>query len=395
MEKLGGFLEGMAQGRELRLLGPERAELAKLIRLPSTSALIQERAQLFASHQRRLAEVDVQATELGLEDGKAVRQRLESEYLKILGPLQRRIDDAVRRDDDAEDRPAGCFCLGTGGRGHLLPGMNIPVWSEWCSCPEALAMQAQSTQRNQEIAAERAEDAAKEAAANLQNRLRQANLPDRIKGRSWADFEHAPGKQTALVALRTIADGAARGVQGVYLYGDGGTGKSTLAYLAARQRVLNGGSALYILVPDLLDMLRPGGREMAEEVADSQSELMHRLCHVGLLVLDDLGAQRESGWTRERLFLLINRRYDAKRTTIYTSNYKLGEMAVRLAGQDEQVEGERIAWRIKETCELIHMGGVNYRDRDTKPTPTRQSAQVGMPVRLPYADDGGVEELPI
>lgn len=390
MQRLGGFLEGMAKGREQALLGRERTELARLTRLPSTNALTQERAELTAAHQRHLAELEVQSTAEHIDDVEAVRRRLTSEFRKLLVPLQVQLEEAQQRDDLQLARPPGCFCLGVGGRGHLLPMMAIPAWSEWCSCPEALEMQAAVKKLSQEVAIERAADEAKEAAANLQNRLRQANLPDRLKGKSWSDFEHAAGKQTALIALRTIADGGTK--QGAYLYGDGGTGKSTLAFLAVRQWVLNGGSALYILVPDLLDMLRPGGREMAEDVADNQNELMRRLCMVGLLVLDDLGAQRETGWTRERLFLIINRRYDAGRPTIYTSNYNLGKMSARLAGTDEKVEGERIGWRIKETCELVLMGGKNYRADDTQPE-HKQPAKVMAAPRLPYADNDAVEEL--
>lgn len=398
MEKIGNILAGLAQGREERMLGPERAMLAMMTRLPSTPSLASSRSEILAAHQRVLAELAAEAEQLDTPAERLaaeMRDRVEQECRASLVQLDQELEAALERDRLQAERPAGCSCLGVGGTGHLLPFVSYVLWSTWCSCPEALAQQAEARRVDAEVQAERADEEAQVAAAEQALRMARANLPPRLASRSWADFEGAPGKVDGLRALRQL--GAAGKGRGVYLSGTNGTGKTTLAVLAVRDWVQRGGTALFLAVPDLLDMLRPGGREMAEEVADSQADLMARLCSVGLLVLDDIGAQKESGWTRDRLFLIINRRYDAGRVTVLTSNYKLGEMAARMAGDDERVEGNRIAWRIQETCELIELGGKNYRERSGdrpapgRPNGGRQLAAAG--VRLPYAED--VEQLPI
>ena len=54
-----------------------------------------------------------------------------------------------------------------------------------------------------------------------------------------------------------------------------------------------------------------------------------------LLVLDDLGAEQSSSWVRERLYVIVSRRHNHLKPTIFTSNYDLQETGRRLAGNDD------------------------------------------------------------
>lgn len=376
--------------------------MASLTRLPSTTASQQRRAELEARHRRALAELesDASGSETPPESlAETIRDQLEQQHSVGLLELDLLIADCAERDRIQAGRPAGCICLGAGGTGYLLPFVSYPLWSSWCSCPDGEELRAEARRVDAEIEAERADEQARRKAAELAIRIERANLPPRLGELDFDDFDGDEGKAEAVGHLRgldptnvgpggRVREPGARSNRGAYLFGPVGTGKSTLAALAVRHWVQAGGSALFLPVSELLDMLRPGGREMAEEVADSQSELMQRLLGTGLLVLDDLGAQRETGWTRERLFLIVNRRYDAGRLTIITSNYSLGEMAARLAGNDERIEGDRIAWRIREVCELIRVDGENYRARPESTRGTRKRQR-------PVAVANGVLELPL
>ncbi len=391
MQKLGDILAGLAKGREERMLGSERAALARMTRLPSTTSATSQRAEILAAHERVLAELESETatTESPAELLQAqVRDTLERELRASLAQLDDELVVCAERDRLQMLRPAGCVCLGAGGTGYLLPFVSYVLWSTWCSCPEAVALRSVAAQVDAEILAEGADELMRRAAAEQALRMERANLPRRLESLSFDDFHGDDGKARALEVLEAIAPhGSGRGA---YLSGGVGTGKTTLVALAARQWVQKGGTALFLPISELLDMLRPGGREMAEEVAASQADLMARLLGTGLLVLDDLGTERVTGWSRERLFLVLNRRYDAGRPTLMTSNYSLGQMATRLAGHDERIEGDRIAWRIKETCELVEVGGRNYRERPARSN--GRAASVGAGARLPFADDG-VERL--
>lgn len=370
-----------------------------MTRLPSTSSVTTARSELLAEHQRVMAELaaETETAESPAELLAAqVRDRLEQECRSALVQLDREFEQCLERDRLQALRPVGCCCLGVGGTGHLLPFFPVPLWSQWCWCPEAEVMQAAVREHNAKVEAMRAGEEAAAVATEQALRMARANLPQRLAGLTFGHFEGDPAKRLALDAVRSLTPD--RPGRGIYLHGGVGTGKTTLAALAVRKWIDEGGTALFLPVSELLDMLRPGGREMAEDVAESQAGLMQRMLSTGLLVLDDMGTERVTGWSRERLFLVINRRYDAGRLTVMTSNYSLGQMAKRLAGQDEPVEGNRIAWRIQETCELIELGGKNYRERSgDRPAPSsrngpRHLAAVG--VRLPYADDS-IEDLPL
>jgi DNA replication protein DnaC len=70
------------------------------------------------------------------------------------------------------------------------------------------------------------------------------------------------------------------------------------------------------------------------------SDIMAELVGVALLVLDDLGAERNTDWATERLFALLNERHDYRRRTIVTSNPPPSELANHIGG--------RTMWRIAE-----------------------------------------------
>lgn len=68
----------------------------------------------------------------------------------------------------------------------------------------------------------------------------------------------------------------------------------------------------------------------------------HTSCE--LLVLDDLGAEKPSEWVEERLYTIINYRYEQQLATIVTSNKTLTELGESI--------GARTASRLRELCEF-------------------------------------------
>ena len=69
------------------------------------------------------------------------------------------------------------------------------------------------------------------------------------------------------------------------------------------------------MVADLLDYLR---HLMDRETGTSFLDGFNQLRNAPLLILDDLGAQSEVAWVRDRLFQLINHRYAARLATVFT-----------------------------------------------------------------------------
>jgi DNA replication protein DnaC len=95
-----------------------------------------------------------------------------------------------------------------------------------------------------------------------------------------------------------------------------GCGKTHLAAAIANERVRMGGSALFIVVPDLLDHLRASFNPQSLVRYDNRFDEVRR---APLLVLDDLGTESATAWAKEKLFQLLNHRYVARMPTVITT----------------------------------------------------------------------------
>lgn len=103
------------------------------------------------------------------------------------------------------------------------------------------------------------------------------------------------------------------------LIGPNGCGKTHLATAIANHRLDCGSVVLFSVVPRLLDHLRKAFAPTATEVYD---QLFAKMCEAELLVLDDLGAQQSSPWANEKLFQLLNYRYNLSIPTVITADPK-------------------------------------------------------------------------
>ncbi len=95
----------------------------------------------------------------------------------------------------------------------------------------------------------------------------------------------------------------------------------------------------FVNVVELLERLRCSFDRVEE---GSARTILERYETIPLLILDDLGAERVTGWSAERLYELINYRYMEVLPMIVTTNCTADELRTRL--------GDRIFDRIKSMC---------------------------------------------
>lgn len=106
-----------------------------------------------------------------------------------------------------------------------------------------------------------------------------------------------------------------------------GCGKTHLAAAIANERLARGEPGLFIVVPDLLDHLRATFAPTSRVTYDDRFE---NVKGTPLLILDDLGTQSATAWAQEKLFQLLNYRYNAQLPTVITTNRELEEIDPRL-----------------------------------------------------------------
>lgn len=101
------------------------------------------------------------------------------------------------------------------------------------------------------------------------------------------------------------------------LFGNYGCGKTHLAAAIANSALEKHFRVLFANVPDLLDHLRSTFGPNSEVGYDMRFETIRE---IPMLILDDLGTENTTPWAREKLYQIINHRYNVKLPTVITSN---------------------------------------------------------------------------
>ncbi|HEY4451917.1 MAG TPA: ATP-binding protein [Solirubrobacteraceae bacterium] len=210
--------------------------------------------------------------------------------------------------------------------------------------------------------------------AGARTRSLAGRIPRRYQGVS---FERPPVSDIARTApeqIRTVRgyvrdiEAHLDGGRGLWIQGDVGTGKTTLAMVVSKAALDAGRSVAIYSLPRLLNLLR---ESMDSE--DGMLDFMDRLTAVDLLHLDDLGAENQTDWVLEQLYSIVNSRYEAERAIVATTNLMPDELSQRL--------GERTVSRLVEICgDLIPLYGEDKR-REFRAEPSALPAPAALPER--------------
>ncbi len=152
-------------------------------------------------------------------------------------------------------------------------------------------------------------------------RLTFDNLILRGKSSEPADQERFYRAYQAAIAF-------AQNPQGwLVLQGPSGCGKTHLAAAIANYRLNQGHLVFFIVVPDLLDHLRS---TFSPHSDISYDELFEQVRNTSLLLLDDLGSQSSTPWAQEKLFQIINHRFNSRLPIVITLNIPIEQLEERL-----------------------------------------------------------------
>ena len=168
-----------------------------------------------------------------------------------------------------------------------------------------------------------------------------------------ARFQDVSYKDDVLDSIKELSVKQIREGNGLYIYGGPGVGKTHTICAIAKNVILNGIDIRFFNTSNLLEKLREEFNKPIDADQDSVGILRDIMDFDGVLFLDDIGAEKESEWTRERLYLIINKKYEDCRPIIFTSNCDMEILSARL--------GDRITSRIKGMSKIIELEGRDLR----------------------------------
>ena len=135
--------------------------------------------------------------------------------------------------------------------------------------------------------------------------------------------------------------------QGLLLYGPVGTGKSFTAACIGNYLLNN---AKPVIMTSFVKILQ----DIWEN--DREAEYITILNSASLLIVDDLGTERETDYALEKVYNIIDSRVRANKPMIITSNLELNDMM-----ECEDIRKKRIYDRILECCYPMYVGGKSFR----------------------------------
>lgn len=145
--------------------------------------------------------------------------------------------------------------------------------------------------------------------------------------------------------------------KGLYLHGSFGCGKTYLISALFNELSKKRISTEIVYFAELL-------RDLKSDF-DTFADRINYLEEVDLLLIDDIGAEKVTEWSRDEILgTILQHRMNNYKTTFFTSNLTIEELEQHLIisnNIDEKVKARRIIERIKQLTEDIELMGENKR----------------------------------
>ena len=149
-----------------------------------------------------------------------------------------------------------------------------------------------------------------------------------------------------------------KNIKGLYLHGSFGSGKTYLLAALFNELTKDGNKAVICYYPEML-------RRLKESFGSTFDIDMNELKTCDLLLIDDIGAENVTSWSRDEILsTILQYRMDACLPTFFTSNLNIEELEEHLSETKENVDkvkARRIIERIKQLTDDIEIVSVNRR----------------------------------
>jgi len=212
--------------------------------------------------------------------------------------------------------------------------------------------------------------------------LEAARIPRRHAACNFDNYRVPAGLSSlhwALMKAKTLVNDYPAVERGLLLTGSVGVGKTHLAVAILQGLIAKGVSCLFCEFGSLLKQIQDSYNPISKT---SELRVLAPVYQAEVLVLDELGSTIPTDWVRDTMYQIINKRYNDKKLTIFTTNYldvpriekahepEVASRTFSKKGSSERIKemttleeriGTRLRSRLYEMCNAVVIEGEDYR----------------------------------
>ncbi len=186
----------------------------------------------------------------------------------------------------------------------------------------------------------------------------RVRLPKRYDGFHFENYKPLnPSQIAAREYAYNLTNEYPAVVKGILFMGSVGLGKTHLAVSILKGLTERGFSCLFY---DFASLLKEIQDSYSDRMKTSELSVLAPVLNTELLVLDELGSSKPTDWVRDTMAHIINKRYNDKKLTIFTTNYLDERTDLREEILEDRI-GVRLRSRLYEMCHGIVLSGDDYR----------------------------------
>lgn len=260
---------------------------------------------------------------------------------------KKKIIPKEHQTDSSSIKPEPKECKGCGKT--IEPKKLFGRWLEQPNC----CYECEKDRKTKEYMDEIEQHKKKKQLEKIEQMFKQSKLGERFKKRNFNSFKVNDDNKKAYQMSKKYVDEFEKFKEegrGILFFGNYGTGKTHLAAAILQEVIAEGYTGIFMSVPELISKIRASWSNETNE-----GDMIDIISEADLVVMDDLGAENTKDWIKERLFVIINRRYEAMLPTIFTTNCNMEELNHKAGG--------RIHSRLMEMCKGVKLTGDDYREK--------------------------------
>ena len=237
---------------------------------------------------------------------------------------------------------------------------------ERCNCKDAQKYWNEYDMKKlQMLEAEKKLRMMQEFANKVDKIIENSKMSKRNLNYKFANFEVNSNNKKVYQSLKEYSEKLANSVErkGLILVGNNGVGKTHLACSIANELIKDGIPIIYGTLINLLAELK-NTYDVYNNI--SEMKIIKLYEKVDLLIIDDLGKEKPSEWGLEKLFTIINSRYENNLPVIITTNYDQNSLINRLSINGEIETAKSIISRLYEMCYLVKIEDRDHRIKNKK-----------------------------